>query len=141
MKPNEKELACIIFAKQYLKSDLNILLYGSPEEIAESGIHDVSPDKSFSRFWSDFGLRDYGMDYWHRGIIPEEKKRECIRYWVQVLYPFEIDIEAIEKEILQSSIERHKLFYEKYPNGHIRLASTIDSLPQELDKRFGNYCI
>jgi hypothetical protein len=140
MKPTEKELECILFAKRYLRSDINILLHESKEEIAQNITFDVSEKKTFEQLWGDHGLRDYGINHMHRGIFNDESKRECIKYWVEVLYPVKIDTDEIEKDLVARAVERWKRYYQEHPNGHIRIASSIDNLPYELGKRYGDYC-
>ena len=140
MKPTEKELECILFAKRFLRSDFNILLQESKEEIARSITFEVSEKKTFEQLWGDHGLRNYGINYMHRGFFTEEDKRECIRYWVKVLYPFQIDTDEIEKEITTSNAERYKQNLKEYPNRRISFAKSIDCVPNALDRKYGDYC-
>ena len=138
MKPSEKELKCILFASQYLcmsGKGLGELLY-SKEELAPI---DVSPVKTFEQLWSDFGLRNYGINYWHRGIFTDEQKMECLAYWAHELYPFPIDLKQLEREIAAMFVQRRKAYYEKNPNGHITTAEPINCIPREIDKRYGPY--
>ncbi len=139
MKPTEQEIECILFAKRYLRSDINILLYESKVEIEQHITFDVSEKKTFEQLWGDHGLRNYGINHMHRGFFSDEQKRECIKYWVKVLYPFHINTDEIEQDLVAQAVARWKRYYREHPNGHISIASSIDCLASELDKRYGNY--
>jgi hypothetical protein len=101
--------------------------------------YNVSPNKTFVQLWSDFGLRDYGVDFWHRGAFSEEEKMECLANWVHELYPFLINLVEMEQELIVRASERRKQYYEKNPNGHIMISDPLDIIPSELDRRYGAY--
>lgn len=136
MKPSERELNCILFAERYLnKSKYDILKYFYSKSMqAKRRKYKVTPFKTFGKLWNDFGLSE--LSFWDNNSY----KIECVKYWVEQLYPFKINIDLILNEIHEQQTNDRKEAKKKEP-GLICLLQDdpIDVLVIEIDKRFGSY--
>ena len=143
MKPNQKEFECIEFASKYYPAPKKLgffeKLKGKKEDVFRAEECDVSDLKTISRLWSDYGLKDFGMDYTYRGRFDRTDKLDCIKKWVAILYDHQLDTEELEKPLIAKNIEIRKKFYEEEPGGHITTIKTEDLLSESIDRLFGKY--
>jgi len=144
MKPLQKELKCINFAKQFCskpKTSKNIFqkLFGN-KTIKKENEYEVSTIKTFTQLWSDFGLRDFGVEYCIRGFFNRENKLDCIKFWVKELYEVDIDIIKLEEEIKRKLIKSRQEIMKNNPGiSGVIMAEPVDEIPEEIDFLFGYY--
>ncbi|MDA3953862.1 MAG: hypothetical protein PF485_09455 [Bacteroidales bacterium] len=102
--------------------------------------YDVTGNKTFSQLWDDKGLRNWGGGHMHLSGLSNDQQMDCMIYWFEVLYrkdKSEIDIliEQIKQRIKKTIGE----FYDEHPNGHVLPMQVHQLLPEEIDKKYGNY--
>jgi hypothetical protein len=143
MKPNDKEISCIQFASKFYpqpkKPSFFERLLGKKEDIFDASKCDVSDNKTFSRLWADYGLRDCGMDYTYRKLYYSDEKTQCLKEWVKILYNKSIDLDALELPLKEKNLKIREEFRKENPGGHISTRKTEDMLPEIIDKLFGSY--
>lgn len=132
MKPTEKELKCIKYARRFYKIPFWHKYFHKNE-------YEVSDLKTFEQLWSDFGLRDYGSNYLHRGPFRKEEKIKCLQYWVVNLYSVDIDIYKWYNEIRVDLINQLTKFYEKNPGCRIQMQKAEDLIIEKIELKFGQY--
>jgi hypothetical protein len=123
ISPNAKEWECILIAYKMEDPD--------SKNIYKKEEHLVSSNKSLYQFWSDHGCRYFNS-------FQISKKKELFKKWVEILYPFSIDIAKIENDISSENQKRR----ERALQSRIRLNTghSYDLLPHEIDRLYGNYC-
>jgi hypothetical protein len=139
MSPTVKELNCIRFAQQFYPKKKPTFFEKLFGKRTDNTNYSVSSDKTFFQFWSDYGLRDYGVNYLHRGGFTKEQKIACIKFWVKELYSKEADIKQLLDSIQEDLIRERQKWMKENPGGHISMSDPIDVLPQKIDKMFGKY--
>lgn len=142
MKPNKLEAECIEFARKFYNKPNKSLFKKlfSPSE-PEFNVDDciVSNIKTFHQLWSDFGLRDYGVNYFHRGRFSDENKRICLIRWCSILYPNKVDVVDLEQFLIQKNSEKRKAYIAENPGGRIILQNPLDQIPELVDKVSNSY--
>lgn len=142
MKPTIKEIKCIEFARQFYpippKSSFIRSIFGKKQDLFIAKEQPVSTNKTFSQLWSDYGLRDYGVNYIHRGRFSTDSKRLCIIEWVKILFESDIDINSIEENIIDRN-RKTKIEMHKKGVSAIVMSKPIDQMDNEIDKIFGIY--
>jgi hypothetical protein len=101
---------------------------------------DVSPDKSFSKFWDEKGLRNWGINYLEFRGYRYEEQLDCLKTWFKILYNKSDDeFEQICTKLKTSIDDQRKQFYNEIPRGHITMVPETQILPNEIDRLYGNY--
>ena len=91
---------------------------------------DVSAIKTFQKLWDTKGL-SFGNNI---------EKISCIKAWFVVLYdgkPEQID--DLIKEIQEKRKKQLSAFKKRSPSGHMDFASVENSLPEAIDRKYGDY--
>lgn len=102
--------------------------------------YDVSENKSFTQLWDDKGLKNWGVGHMHLVGISQEQQLNCIKYWFEVLYGKEkSELDILIEQIQQRIRKTRQEFYEEHPNGHVTPVQVQQLLPEEIDKKYGNY--
>lgn len=130
--PCKKELKCIKYAKRFYKTSLINNLFNKTK-------YSVSERSSFSQLWSDYGLRDTGSGYLHRGPFQKQDKIKCIEFWIATLYDTEVDLESWLSEIENDLMIQARLFYQHNPGVHIKMQKSEDLIIDKIDEKFGLY--
>jgi hypothetical protein len=143
MNPNDKEIKCIEFASKFYPKPKKLTFFerlgGKKEETFDAHNCEVSEIKTFSRFWADYGLRDWGLDFTYRKSYWREEKIECLVSWVKILYNIQIDIAEIEEPLIEENKKIREEFYKEESGGHIATRKTEDMLPEIIDNFYGPY--
>ncbi|WP_300435948.1 hypothetical protein [Christiangramia sp.] len=138
MEPDNKELACIEYVRNYYSSPQKWSFFRKlfnlrPRKLKSDDVI-VSKNKTFAQLWKDHGLAaNYSVDIMQR----YNDKTTCIKFWAETLYSHEIDIEGIHDSIIK---ERTK-FAEETKGTGLRMiyADPIDVVPNKIDEMYGNY--
>jgi hypothetical protein len=142
MKPTIKEIKCIEFARQFYTTPTKLSfiknIFGKKQDLFIAKEQTVSTNKTFSQLWSDYGLRNYGIEYIHRGKFSADSKLLCIKEWVKILFESDIDIFSLKSEIIDRNT-RTKIEMHKKGISGIVMADPIDQMDNEIDKIFGVY--
>jgi hypothetical protein len=134
MKQSKNEKYCIKYALRFRK-DLRL-----SSKIRMSYFNnETSETKSFEQFWSDFGLRDYGQDFWNRGQFNKEQKLNCLQAWVDNLYIEKIIISDLYKEIEKEMLIQLDKFMKENPGVRINMSKVENVIPERIDLKYGNY--
>lgn len=142
MKPTRNEIICIEYARNYYPQPQLTWwdkLLGRKEDIFNAEEQDVSELKTFTQLWSDFGLRDFGIEYLHRGRFDRNDKLACIKMWVKILYKNKIDIDELQKKIIERNNLSRRNMATKNPGLRFSYPDVIDSIPTEIDKLVPQY--
>lgn len=131
-KPSEQELKCIKYAERFYKKSLISNLFVNTQYV-------VDEKAFFSQLWSDYGLRDYGPGYMHRGPFQKRDKIKCIEFWVATLYGKNIEIESWLDEIENKLKTQARLFYQNNPSVHIQMQKAENLIIDKIDEVFGSY--
>ena len=142
MKPTIKEIKCIEFARQFYhispKPSFIKKIFGKKQDLFIAKEQPVSTNKTFSQLWSDYGLRNYGIEYIHRGKFSADSKLLCIKEWVKILFESDIDINSLEEVIIDRN-RKTKIEMHKKGCSAIVMAKPIDLMDNEIDNIFGIY--
>ncbi|MDA3781181.1 MAG: hypothetical protein PF487_13290 [Bacteroidales bacterium] len=102
--------------------------------------YDISNNKSFNQLWDYKGLRNWGMSHMHLSGITQKQQLDCIYYWFNILYGKDrSELDELCK-IIQERIKKIiSDYYKENPKGHIIPSKVHQHLPDEIDKKYGNY--
>jgi hypothetical protein len=135
MRPTQEEKVCMRYALRCRKN-LNFI---DKLKFKYFSNNQTSENKSFQQLWSDDGLRDYGNEYWHRGLFTKDQKIDCIQKWVNTLYSTEINVHELFAGINKELLDQLDSYMKKNPGVRVSMQKAENIIPEKIDTLYGNY--
>lgn len=93
---------------------------------------EASEVKLFSTLWNDKGLAEYTL-------YNRDEQRHCIFEWVKILYGKTAELEKLVASLQAEQQEYYSSIRKESPTIRISFVPIEVLLPEEIDKKFGNY--